>query len=49
MSDITKYFTTGIAAKKLGRNYIGIEKEQKYVDIANNRLRPLFEQRRLYI
>lgn len=33
--------TTAIAAKMLGRNFIGVEKEQKYVDIANERLRVL--------
>ena len=27
-----------VACKELGRNFIGIEKEQKYVDIANKRL-----------
>lgn len=30
--------TTCVASKELGRNFIGIEKEQKYVDIANKRL-----------
>ncbi len=30
--------TTAVACKELGRNFIGIEKEQKYVDIANKRL-----------
>jgi len=30
--------TTAIACKELGRNFIGIEKEQRYVDLANNRL-----------
>ncbi len=30
--------TTGIVAKALDRNCIGIEKEQKYVDIANKRI-----------
>jgi DNA modification methylase len=30
--------TTAVACKKLGRKFIGIEKEQKYVDIANKRL-----------
>jgi site-specific DNA-methyltransferase (adenine-specific) len=30
--------TTAVACKKLGRNYIGIEKEQAYVDIALKRL-----------
>ena len=31
--------TTCVAAKKLGRNFIGIELDQKYVDIANRRLK----------
>lgn len=30
--------TTGVACKQLNRNYILIEKEQKYVDIINKRL-----------
>ena len=30
--------TTGAIAKKLGRNYIGIEKEVKYIEIANKRI-----------
>lgn len=30
--------TTAVACKELGRNFIGIEKEQKYVDIGNSRL-----------
>lgn len=30
--------TTAVAAKKLGRNYIGIEIDKKYVDIANGKL-----------
>lgn len=30
--------TTAVAAKQLGRNFIGFELEQKYVDIANSRL-----------
>ena len=30
--------TTAVACKQTGRNFIGIEKEQKYVDIANKRL-----------
>lgn len=30
--------TTGAAAKKLGRKYIGIEREQKYIDIAQKRI-----------
>ena len=31
--------TTVVACKELGRNYIGIEKEQVYIDIAHRRLR----------
>lgn len=31
-------WTTAIACKEMWRNFIGIEKEQKYVDIANKRL-----------
>lgn len=31
--------TTAIAAIRTGRHYIGIEQEQKYVDIANERIR----------
>ncbi|MBU0952783.1 MAG: site-specific DNA-methyltransferase, partial [Elusimicrobia bacterium] len=31
--------TTAVVAKALGRNWIGIEKEKKYVDLANNRLK----------
>lgn len=38
--------TTGLVAKKLGRNYIGIELNQKYIDMANKRInsieKPLF-------
>ena len=30
--------TTGIACKKTGRNFIGIEKEKKYYDVAVNRM-----------
>jgi len=30
--------TTAVACQELNRNFIGIEKEQKYVDIANKRL-----------
>jgi modification methylase len=30
--------TTAFVAKALGRNWIGIEKEKKYVDLANRRL-----------
>ena len=30
--------TTGVACKKLNRNFIGIELDKKYFDIANNRI-----------
>lgn len=30
--------TTGAVAKKLGRNFIGIEKEEKYIKMANERI-----------
>jgi len=33
--------TTGVAAKNLGRNYILIEKEKKYCEIAEKRIREL--------
>jgi DNA modification methylase len=35
--------TTGAAAKKLGRNYIGIEREIGYVEIARNRIAGITE------
>lgn len=35
--------TTGVACKKTGRNFIGIEKDQKYFEIAKKRL---YEDRR---
>lgn len=31
--------TTAIAARRTGRNFYGFEQQQKYVDIANNRLK----------
>ena len=30
--------TTGAVAKKLGRNFIGIEREEKYINVAQNRI-----------
>lgn len=35
--------TTAVAAKKLGRNYLGYEKEQKYVDLSEKRLAAITE------
>ena len=31
--------TTAVAARRTGRNFYGFEQQQKYVDIANNRLK----------
>ena len=39
--------TTAKMALKNGRNYIGIEKEEEYIKIANARLKPYLEQERL--
>jgi len=30
--------TTGVSAKKLGRNFIGFEKQLEYIEIANSRI-----------
>jgi DNA modification methylase len=30
--------TTAVSAKKLGRNYIGFEKQEEYIEVANNRI-----------
>ena len=37
--------TTGVACKNLNRNFILIEKEQEYIDIINNRLTQLKENK----
>jgi len=37
--------TTAVACINTKRNFIGIEKEKKYVDIANNRIKESLEQR----
>ena len=39
--------STLIAARKLSRNFIGIEKEQEYIEIANARLKKYMEQKKL--
>jgi len=39
--------TTAVVAKALGRNWIGIEKEKKYIDLANNRIN-LYKNRQYY-
>ena len=33
--------STGVAAKNLNRNFIGIEQDQKYFNIAKNRINEL--------
>ncbi|OGI17593.1 MAG: methyltransferase [Candidatus Moranbacteria bacterium RIFCSPHIGHO2_02_FULL_40_12b] len=40
--------TTAVAAKKLGKNYIGIEANEKYVKIAEKRLKELDERPELF-
>ncbi len=39
--------TTAIACLKLNRNFIGIEKEEEYVKIANTRIKPFIQQTKL--
>ncbi len=39
--------TTAEASLKLNRNFIGIEKEQKYVDMANKRIDPYLSQKKI--
>ena len=38
MSLISNSGTTGVACKNLNRNFIGIELDEKYFDIAENRI-----------
>lgn len=40
--------TTLIASKILNRNYIGFEKEEEYIDIANKRFEVWKSQKRLF-
>ena len=40
--------TTGVAAVKMGRNFIGIEREQKYFDIACERIETIQKQNKLF-
>jgi len=37
--------TTAVACINTNRNFVGIEKEKKYIDIANNRIKDALEQR----
>jgi len=39
--------TTGLVARKLGRNYIGIELNKEYIELAEKRLKGWKEQKRL--
>lgn len=38
--------TTAVAALNLGRNFIGIEKSQKYCEMANSRINAILEERK---
>lgn len=40
--------TTGAVAKKLGRNWVGIEQNEKYIQIALNRISKAYEQSSLF-
>lgn len=40
--------TTAIACLKLSRRFIGIEKEEEYVKIANARIKPFLEQTKIF-
>jgi DNA modification methylase len=40
--------TTGVACMNLGRQFIGIEREQKYFDIACRRIEDAQRQSRLF-
>jgi DNA modification methylase len=40
--------TTGVACANLGRKFIGIEIEEKYFDIACNRIEAAYAQGRLF-
>ena len=41
--------TTGIAAVKLGKRFIGIERERKYFDIAVRRITEAYNQPDLFV
>ncbi|MFQ3888062.1 site-specific DNA-methyltransferase [Staphylococcus shinii] len=40
--------TTGVAAKKLQRKFIGIETEKEFIDIAKNRMLNTIEEPKLF-
>jgi modification methylase len=39
--------TTAVVAKKLGRNYLGIELNQEYIEIAEKRIETVLSQTKL--
>ncbi len=39
--------TTGLVALKNNRNFIGIELQEKYIEIANKRLKPFLDQKKI--
>jgi site-specific DNA-methyltransferase (adenine-specific) len=39
--------TTGLVARKLSRDFVGIEIKPEYVEMAKKRLKPYLEQQRL--
>jgi len=39
--------TTALVALKLGRKFVGIELNPKYVEMANKRIKPYLEQEKL--
>jgi DNA modification methylase len=41
--------TTGVACVKLGRKFIGIERERKYFDIACRRIEEAYKQPDLFV
>jgi DNA modification methylase len=40
--------TTGVAAVQMGRDFIGVEREPKYFDIACRRIEQAYKQRPLF-
>jgi DNA modification methylase len=40
--------TTAVVAKRLGRNWIGIELNPKYIEIAQKRIKSTFRQEELF-
>jgi site-specific DNA-methyltransferase (adenine-specific) len=40
--------TTGVVAKRLGRNYVGLEREKKYIEIAEKRIEQIESEPSLF-